>query len=419
MSSLRASTTTVKGPSPAHRSTAAQGGFSLIELMVGLAVGLIVILVVTQTLAIFEGQKRTTTSGADAQQSGLLSLFSIEQDVRNAGAGFNSIQAFSCVNFFSYYKANATATATTNQSFTPVPVLIQDGGTGPGANSDQIIVRTGSNFIGSVPSRLLNPLASATPPFSLVVERTYDFTTNDLVVLVNPTFTNCTLMRVTGINLPLRQLDVASGQYPEYNPATLPTLTPPWPTSFPQNSWVFRVGTTTGGGVGSRTYSIDANRSLQVVDSANPATPDILANGIVNLQAQYGLSNTANTKDVTSWVNATGAFVNTTLTGASGVADRQRIKAIRLAIVARSSNREPGLVTTQCTAIDNAVPPSRPDCACQGATTNYGPCAWRDIGGTAGPRIDLRSAAGDTEWQHYRYKVYQTMIPLRNSLWPY
>jgi len=76
-------------------------------------------------------------------------------------------------------------------------------------------------------------------------------------------------------------------------------------------------------------------------------------------------------------------------------------------------------VTTQCTAIDNAIPPVRPDCACQGATTNYGPCAWRDIGGTAGPRIDLRSAAGDTEWQHYRYKVYQTMIPLRNSLWPY
>ncbi len=83
----------------------AQAGFSLVELMVGLTVGLIVILVVTQTLAIFEGQKRTTASGADAQQSGLLGLFSIEQDVRMAGAGFNSIPTFSCVNFYSSYQA--------------------------------------------------------------------------------------------------------------------------------------------------------------------------------------------------------------------------------------------------------------------------------------------------------------------------
>ncbi len=53
-----------------------------------------------------------------------------------------------------------------------------------------------------------------------------------------------------------------------------------------------------------------------------------------------------------------------------------------------------------------------------------GESVWQDVQLSLkedenGPRIDLRSAAGDTEWQHYRYKVYQTMIPLRNSLWPY
>ena len=51
--------------------TAAQDGTSLVELMVGLTIGLIVILVVTQTLAIFEGQKRTTASGADAYRAGI------------------------------------------------------------------------------------------------------------------------------------------------------------------------------------------------------------------------------------------------------------------------------------------------------------------------------------------------------------
>jgi len=27
------------------------------------------------------------------------------------------------------------------------------------------------------------------------------------------------------------------------------------------------------------------------------------------------------------------------------------------------------------------------------------------------------SAAASTEWRHYRYKVFDTVIPLRNMLW--
>lgn len=397
-----------EGRRPADRRGLAQAGFSLIELMVGLAVGLIVILVVTQTLAIFEGQKRTTASGADAQQSGLLGLFSIEQEVRMAGAGFNSIPTFSCVNFYSYYKQDAaTPAAPGGTGFAPVPVLIQNGGTATA--SDQIIVRTGANFAGSVPSRLIEPLLSTTTPFNLLVERSYDFTNQDLIVLVDPTFTNCTLMRVTTVNAPQRQLSVASGQYPEYNPNPLPSG---WPTQYPAQSWVYRVGTTGTGGVSTRTYSVDANQSLQVVDP-NAAQPQILASDIVNLQVQYGISTSFNSKDIASWVNGTGSFAAATLTGSGGVTDRQRIKAIRVAIVARSKNREAGLVTSQCAAVNN----NRPDCACvNAATTNFGPCAWSDDATNPGPIIDLR---GDPDWQHYRYKVYQTIIPLRNSIWPY
>lgn len=390
-----------------ERRGSAQAGFSLVELMVGLTIGLLVILVVTQTLAIFEGQKRTTASGADAQQSGLMGLFAIEQDVRMAGAGFNSIPTFSCINFFSSYQQSSSTTAVQGTGFTPVPVLIQNGGTATA--SDQIIVRTGANFSGSVPSRLIEPLLSTTTPFNLLVERSYDFTNQDLIVLVDPTFTNCTLMRVTAVTPLQRQLSVASGQYPEYNPNPLPGG---WPTQYPAQSWVYRVGTTGIGGVGTRTYSVDANQSLQVVDS-NGAQSGILASDIVNLQAQYGVSTAANTKDIASWVNPTSPFDAAALTGSGGVTNRQRIKAIRVAIVARSKNREAGLVTSQCAAVNN----NRPDCACvNAATTNFGPCAWRDDSTNPGPTIDLR---GDPDWQHYRYKVYQTIIPLRNSIWPY
>ena len=395
-------------------------GFSLVELMVGLAIGLLVILIITQAIAMFETQKRTTTGGSDAQQSGLLGLFSIEQDIRQAGVGFNSANIFQCINQYSSVKMDAVSAPIVNAALTLIPALIQDGGNAPGNNSDSIVVRSGSNIAGSVRTRLTEATPSSTPPFSLIVERIYDFVPNDLVVVVSNDNTSCVLMKVTSVTAPMRTLGVSSGSsFPEYNPPTLPSVTPPWPASFPENSWVYRVGNTAavgGGGISSRTYRIGTNQRLEVVDSSiNPPVQTFLADGIVNIQAQYGLSVAANTRDVTSWQEPTGTFDAASLSGTGGLLNRQRIKAIRIAIIARSSNRERDLVTSQCAAIDL----NRPDCACQLATTNFGPCAWRDIGGTAAPAVDLRGAAGDTEWQHFRYKVFQTTIPIRNTTWAY
>lgn len=402
-----------------HAAPKGNHGFSLVELMVGLSVGLLVILIITQAIAMFETQKRTTTTGSDAQQNGLLGLFSIEQDVRLAGAGFNSADLFQCLNQYSYFQLNAGSAPIINAALNFTPVLIEDGGAAPGANSDRIIVRTGSNIAGSIRTRLTEKTPSSTPPFDLTVERIYDFIPDDLVVVAAYDKSSCVLMKVTVVNQEARTISVATNLgYPEYNPASLPAVTPPWPSQFQENSWVYRVGNTNASdsGISSRTYRQGADQRLEVLDSVNPGGAAIfLADGIVNIQAQYGLSTNSDDRDVTSWQEPTGAFDATALAGGGGVNSRQRIKAIRIAIIARSSNRERDSVTMQCAAID----PNRPDCACQGAMTNFGPCAWYDIGGARAPAIDLRAAAGDAEWQHYRYKVFQTTIPIRNTTWAY
>lgn len=62
-------------------------GFSLIELMVSLLIGMITVVVVMQVLAFSEGKKRTTTTGSDAQINGNLGLFTIEREAKNAGWG--------------------------------------------------------------------------------------------------------------------------------------------------------------------------------------------------------------------------------------------------------------------------------------------------------------------------------------------
>jgi type IV pilus assembly protein PilW len=120
--------------------------------------------------------------------------------------------------------------------------------------------------------------------------------------------------------------------------------------------------------------------------------------GIVNLQAQYGVSATADSNQVTAWVNPTGATW-----AAPTVADRNRIKAVRIAIVARNAKTETDAVTTRCTTTKGTV--------------NDGPCAWEDGDVDAAPAINLVDDADGTSWQRYRYRVFETIVPLRNVIW--
>lgn len=375
-----------------NRSGRRERGFSLIEVMVGLTVGLLAILAITQTLSMFENQKRTTTANADAQENGLVGLFTIEQDVRKAAAGFTHPEAFNCQTYFSYFSTGGVPGAPIPSNiFNTTPISITDGGTG---NPDTVVVRTGFRFLGSIPTRLKATMANPWDP--LVVERVYDFTNNDLIMVVSPGGTNCTLMHVTSIDAPNLTLQHATGQDPEYNPDNTYLTANAWP-GYPEGSSVFRVGTTAGGGVTNRTYSINANNSLQAASAVSgaAAATEVLASEIVELQAQYGVAN-AGSQQINDWVDATGSWA------APSVADRQRIKAVRIVVVARSGKRDAAIVTNTCA---------------NNAGTNYGPCAWSDSAADAAPLIDLRANAGDTEWQHYRYKTYQTVIPMRNVMW--
>ena len=62
-------------------------GFTLVEIMVGVLIGLIGTVVIFQVFAVSEGQKRTTTGAGDAQQNGVFALFQVERDLRTAGFG--------------------------------------------------------------------------------------------------------------------------------------------------------------------------------------------------------------------------------------------------------------------------------------------------------------------------------------------
>ena len=84
---------------------------------------------------------------------------------------------------------------------------------------------------------------------------------------------------------------------------------------------------------------------------------------------------------ITSWVSATGGTYGTAMT----VATRNRIKAVRVAVVSRNPKAENADVSASCSF-----------------TTD------------AGLVVDL---SGDANCKRYHYSVYETIIPLRNMIW--
>ena len=82
---------------PAGGSCRIQSGFSLVEIMVALVIGLLGIIVMMQVFAVFEGQKRTTTGGDDAISSGSIALYNLQRDIQHAGWGFGAVNTIGCV----------------------------------------------------------------------------------------------------------------------------------------------------------------------------------------------------------------------------------------------------------------------------------------------------------------------------------
>ncbi len=156
-----------------------QRGFSLIEIMVGLVIGLISVLVIYQVFAAAEGLKRNTTSVGDAQQNGLLSSFILNIELANASNGIADamVQLGTC---------NAAADPATN--LRPIPLLITDGG--GATTADTFVV----NY--SVAQRRTTPASASMQGGNYIVLSPNGFAANDLIVAIDGAG-NCAVSRVT------------------------------------------------------------------------------------------------------------------------------------------------------------------------------------------------------------------------------
>jgi type IV pilus assembly protein PilW len=344
-------------------NVAKQTGFTLIELMIGLVIGLIATLVIVQVFSSFEGKKRVTTGAADAQTNGSIGLYNIQRDVQSAGYGIPILDG----DPFTAGGVNNSALLCTGIAGAGLQVPSETGGlveifpikidNGTGSNgSDAITVRRGSTEFGGLATSLTNVAGT-----SINVTSNLGCVNNSILLYIDGP-TSCVATRVTAlVGTDTIKLNSVVGM------ASTPT------------SKVACIGEN----YEEIKFSVNNNQLVRTAGKPPVASPII--SDIVNIQAQYGLSNVSTSNKVTSWVNS---VTN---------ANRNQVRAVRVAIVARSGKLENAAVTNTCSSLIAARP--------------TGLCAWEGSATSPAPAINLTANAN---WNKYRYRVYEAIIPMRN-----
>jgi type IV pilus assembly protein PilW len=360
-------------------------GFSLIELMIALVLASITAVVVLQVLTSYQARKTTTVGRNDAQMSAAVGLYALEKELRMAGAGLTIPNGMLCAAGVNI----AYGGAAVSDGAPLMPLRIIDGGAGP----DTIeVIRSNSDF-GAAPTRLIGTMASATA--TMGVDSMAGLTDGDLVMVgASDGSKICTMMQ-------LSQAPTANGSgwilthgsgASNYNPAD-PTAVFTNAISYDVRDKVVnlgrfgirRYGVICSDGTAPAATNICDLGSYDALATPTPALADIasIAPQVIELQAQYGIA-PAGSQIVNSWVDATGATW-----AAPTVIDQRRIKAVRIAIIARGARQGP------------AVSPDKLR-------------LWEEDTVMGTPAVDRALTA---EEQRFRYQVLNVVVPLVNIIW--
>ena len=408
-----------------------QRGFTLIEVMIAMLIGMIGIIVIMQVYSVSEGYKRTATSGTDAQINGAMALYLIEREIRLAGYGMNAMIPSGCTSIV-VFNANTGTTAAMRM----VPFEINPAGIPAGdAATDTILIAYGNadNFPIGV---------SATQPSNSssnykVTNNRDAFRAGDLVVAVQPGAgagggPSCLMQELTGVpgsggncgspaNGGSDVLNHNTGKYKSANQAcnmVSPVHNSPGGVTDPATGNPMPGLTAPGGmlyDLGAlpqvKVYAI-RNQNLTWCDYLNTdctvlANYNVLVPDIVSLRAVYGMDLDGNPNPTTPQGDGkVDMFTRAPLTTPNQIS---RVLAASVQITARSNVKEK--VNSKSLACDATSLKTRPD----RAQDWFGPTLAPNDGtlGTAA-QIDLSNL---TDWQCYRYKLFQTTVPLRNLIW--
>lgn len=374
------------------RAPRLERGMSLIELMVGMLIGLIGIVIITHLYVTNEQYKRSTTGSGTAQVNGAIALYTLERDVRMAGYGVNHSGALGCSTTVPggspiqyYYEGKGYSNPPLGGSTLPplvlAPVVITQPTVLPGPDMITLLYSTAAE--GVMPTKIDETMPSPSAEFK--VDGTAGFKSGDLVVVAQGS--TCALAEITNVQGSASKLQHNPGGSAPWNPPGGGSLLP----AFTNGALIFNLGNPVW-----RSFGIDTNVAansykMQVSEIFGALAPGTnpwvhMVDDIVDMQAQYG-RDTNDDGVVETWDTNTP----TTATGWT------QVLAVRVGILMRSGNWER---------------PSTPGGACE-ATTAIPNWSGFTESGAATDRFTIPGGLPSC----YKYRVFEVTIPLRNMIW--
>ena len=353
-----------------------QIGFSLIELLVAMIIGLIVSLAVYTVLTTFEERKRTSTSVNDISQSNTYALYLLDKKLRSAGSGFSAglqgaqsaVSTFGCqinvalngVQLLPRVAAFDGAFIAVNPIVRVAPVIILDNVAGAaGAGGDVIIAMSGN----SGTAETATPLTGIASANQLNVDNNINFRANDRVLAarrpiagamqpclfeqVNNGFASASAAIAVALGGPYYQAAINGINLSSYLNDTLAVNL----GQAPQFE-MFAVGNN------NTMFSYDLLRAPSALAAApNPST---FIEGAFQMHALYGIDNDGDPNVATiNWVAPTGAYASANLLAGTVAANSllNTIKAVKIGLITRTALLERNAVSgANVTLFANTVP---------------------------------------------------------------
>jgi len=337
-----------------------ESGFSLIEIMVGMVIGLLAIIIMMQVFAVSEERKRTANAGSDAQNSAVIALDGLQRDIGQSGYGFSMTRLLGCNLQLPFGAPVPLAPVIINP-----PVAVIPAGD---ANTDTLLVSYG---LGNDQPEGYNVLSQSGTTYTLI--GTTMLRVGDRVIAA-PAACGATLVlgTVQAVNASVVQLSTSAAGTGLFNLGATPR---------------FLAYAVRNGNLVVCDYMAANCGDATAATLANPAIWRLVAENIASLRAQYGQDTSGPPMDGT-----VDTYTQTTPVNACQWA---RTPAIRVALVARSAQFEKENVTLAAPQWSGSTSPTP---VVIGVPTNP-------------------DGTPDALWQRYRYRVFETVVPIRNVAW--
>jgi type IV pilus assembly protein PilW len=382
-------------------------GMTLVELLVAMTIGLGITLAITSVLIANERHRRASTSTNDAQQTGSYAYYALDKALRGAGSAIAESAAPTDVGVLGcHLNAGAILPRATpfpvpfagflggaSNTLNVAPALI---GAGQSQNgSDVIMIMSGSGSAGGV-SRQISGGGSA---ITATLDNTVGFANNDLLLVSQSGVPDCLLEEVATISPPTLNL---AGTYYTANSSSASMATLALNTA----SYVTPIGNATANNVQFMLFGVDTNRTLysydllqnlNLVGGAGGDTSQAIADGVVQLNALYGIDiNGDGIQDAWAGPTDAGWDANSVMTSPTKM---REIVSVRVALVVRGEYYDLNGGTAAV-----PIPVSPPTLTIFSGLVNGG-------GTSLAQTINLNATD-----QQFRYRVFEFTVPLRNML---